>query len=62
MLAAAHPDRVAALGGFHTGGMVTNNEDSPHLLAPQVSAEIYWRHTDQDQSMTPGNIASSNKR
>ena len=32
MIAAAHSDRVAALGGFHTGRMVTDDEDSPHLL------------------------------
>ena len=36
MIAAAHPDRVAALGGFHTGRMVTDHENSPHLLAPHV--------------------------
>jgi carboxymethylenebutenolidase len=58
MIAAAHPDRVAALGGFHTGRMVTDDEDSPHLLAPRVHGEIYWGHADQDQSMTPENIAT----
>lgn len=58
MIAAAHADRVAALGGFHTGRMVTEDEDSPHLLAPRVKAEVYWGHADQDQSMTPENIAT----
>jgi carboxymethylenebutenolidase len=58
MIAAAHPDRVAALGGFHTGRMVTDDEDSPHLLAPRVGGEVYWGHADQDQSMTPENIAT----
>ncbi len=57
-IAASHPDRVAALGGFHTGRMVTDDEDSPHLLAPSVTAEVYWGHADQDQSMTPDNIAT----
>ena len=42
MIAAAHPDRVAALGGFHTGRMVTDGGDSPHLLARRVRAEVYW--------------------
>ncbi len=55
-IAAAHPDRVAALGGFHTGRMVTDDHDSPHLLAGQVRSEVYWGHADQDQSMTPENI------
>ena len=57
-LAAENPDRVAALGGFHTGGMVTDGEDSPHLLAPGVRAEVYWGHADQDHSMTAENIAT----
>jgi carboxymethylenebutenolidase len=57
-IAAAYPDRVAALGGFHAGRMVTENEDSAHLLAPRVRGEVYWGHADQDQSMTPENIAT----
>ena len=57
-IAASHPDRVAALGGFHAGRMVTDDDDSPHLQAPSVTAEVYWGHADQDQSMTPENIAT----
>ena len=57
-IAASHPDRVAALGGFHTGRMVTEEPDSPHLLAPRVRAEVYWGHADQDQSMTAENMAT----
>lgn len=60
-VAAAQPDRVAALGGFHTGRMVTENDDSPHLLAPRVRGEVYWGHADQDASMTPENIAALNR-
>jgi carboxymethylenebutenolidase len=57
-IAAAHPDRVAALGGFHAGRMVTDAEDSAHMLAPRVRGEVYWGHADQDQSMTAENIAT----
>jgi carboxymethylenebutenolidase len=57
-IAAAHRDRVAALGGFHAGRMVTDEDDSPHLLAAEIAAEVYWGHADQDQSMTPENIAT----
>ncbi len=68
MIAAAHPDRVAALGGFHTGRMVTDKQESPrllvtdqqespHLLAPHIRAEVYWGHADRDLSMTAENIA-----
>jgi carboxymethylenebutenolidase len=57
-IAAANPERVVAVGGFHTGRMVTDDADSPHLLAPQVKAEVYWGHADKDDSMTPENIAT----
>lgn len=59
-IAASYPDRVAALGGFHTGGMVTDDGDSPHLRAPEVKATIYWGHADNDRSMTPDQIATLN--
>jgi carboxymethylenebutenolidase len=58
VIGAAHPDRVAAIGGFHAGRMVTEDETSAHLLAPRVHAEVYWGHADQDPSMTAENIAT----
>lgn len=57
-IAASHPDRVAALGGFHTGGMVTDADDSPHLRAPEVKASVYWGFADNDASATPESIAT----
>lgn len=60
-IAAAYPRRVAALGGFHTGRMVTDALDSPHLLAPQIAAEVYWGHAGVDASMTPANVADLNR-
>ena len=56
-IAAAHPDRVAALGGFHAGGLVTDASDSPHLSADELDAELYFGHADQDPNMTPDQIA-----
>jgi carboxymethylenebutenolidase len=38
--------------------MVTDGDDSPHLLAASVTAEVYRGHADQDQSMTPEHIAA----
>ena len=55
-VAAAHPDRVAALGSFHGGGFVTDAPDSPHLSADQIESELYFGHADQDASMTPEQI------
>src|SRR5947209_14465177 len=55
-IAAAYPDRVAAVASFHAGGLVTDAPDSPHLSADQLTAELYFGHADEDQSMTPDQI------
>jgi carboxymethylenebutenolidase len=57
-IAAAYPERVAALAGFHAGGLVSDDEDSPHLSAGAISAELYLGHADNDQSMTPEHVAA----
>jgi len=57
-IATAHPDRVTALAGFHGGGLVTDDEDSPHQSAGELTAEVYLGHADNDRSMTPENIAT----
>jgi carboxymethylenebutenolidase len=56
-IAAAHRERVAALGGFHVGGLVTDGDDSPHRSAGNLAAEVYLGHADNDRSMTPEQIA-----
>jgi carboxymethylenebutenolidase len=57
-IAAAHPERIAALAGFHTGGLVSDAPDSPHLSAAQLRAEVFLGHADNDRSMTPEQIAT----
>jgi carboxymethylenebutenolidase len=57
-IAAAYPERVAALGGFHVGGLVTGEPDSPHHKAAQLRAEVYFGHADNDRGMTPENITT----
>ena len=57
-IATAHPDRVTALAGFHGGGLVTDDEDSPHHSSGELTAEVYLGHADNDHSMTPENIAA----
>jgi len=56
-IATAYPDRVAALAGFHAGGLVTDAPDSPHLSAGKLRAEVYFGHADQDSNMTPEHAA-----
>ena len=36
--AALFPDTVVAAGGFHGGGLVTGDADSPHRLAAETPA------------------------
>ncbi len=57
-IAAAYPDRVAALGCFHTGGLVTEDEESPHLSAGELDAELYLGFADNDPSATPEQVAT----
>jgi carboxymethylenebutenolidase len=57
-IAAAHPDRVAALAGFHGGGLVTDDARSPHRSAGDMPAEVYFGHADEDRSNTPEQIAA----
>ena len=60
-IAAAHPERVAALAGFHAGGLATDAPDSPHLSAGKLRAEVYLGHADHDPSMTADQIATLDK-
>jgi len=53
-----YPDRVAALAAFHTGGLVSDDKDSPHLSAGEISAEVYLGYADNDPSMTPQHVAA----
>ncbi|MEU9235507.1 dienelactone hydrolase family protein [Streptomyces subrutilus] len=39
--ATAHPDRVAAVAGFHPGLLVTDAPDSPHRLVSELTAEVH---------------------
>lgn len=39
--ATAHPDRVAALAGFHPGFLVTDAPDSPHHQLSRLTARVH---------------------
>ncbi|MEV0598636.1 dienelactone hydrolase family protein [Streptomyces sp. NPDC050315] len=55
--AARYPDRVAAAASFHGGNLVTDASDSPHRLAGDVAAELYFGHASQDDSMNAEHVA-----
>lgn len=51
--AAALPNRIGAGASFHGGGLVTDAPDSPHLLAPKITARMYIAIASNDDSRQP---------
>ena len=51
--AGTFPDQIAAAASFHGGGMATDHEKSPHLLAPQIKAKVLVAGADEDASYDP---------
>lgn len=51
--AALAPTLIAACGGFHGGGLVTDDPASPHRLVDEARAEFLFGHADGDRSLTP---------
>ncbi len=51
--AAAVPERVGAAASFHGGGLVTDREDSPHLLIPQTKAHVLHAIAENDDEKSP---------
>ncbi len=49
---------VAAVGGFHGGGLATDADDSPHRDLNRARAEFVFGHADKDRSMGPEAVAA----
>jgi carboxymethylenebutenolidase len=50
--AATRPSQIAAAALFHGGGLYkADNPASPHLVLPQVTAQLYFGHATNDKSM-----------
>lgn len=52
-LAAAIPDRIGAGGSFHGGGLATEEDDSPHLLASRMKAGFLIAIAENDDERNP---------
>ncbi len=52
-LAAAIPDRIGAGGSFHGGGLATDEDDSPHLLASKMKAGFLIAIAENDDERNP---------
>ena len=55
--AAALPDRIQCIAAVHGAQMVTDRDDSPHLMAPRVKAETYVACAETDKWFTPPQVA-----
>ena len=51
--AAAVPERIGAGGSFHGGGLVTRDEDSPHMLIPEMNASFLIAVAENDHEKNP---------
>ena len=51
--AAAVPDRIGAAASFHGGGLVTDADDSPHLLVPKMKASYLFAIAENDDANQP---------
>ena len=48
--AAGHfPERIAAAASYHPSGLATDAPDSPHTLAPQITARLYVGRAKEDR-------------
>jgi carboxymethylenebutenolidase len=61
IVAGRQPDRVAAAGSFHGGGLVTDDPNSPHLLADRIKATVYVAGAENDGSFTTDNAETLDK-
>ena len=51
--AAAVPERVGAAASFHGGGLVTDEDDSPHLLIAKTNAHVLHAIAENDDAKNP---------
>ncbi len=51
--AAAVPDRIKAASSFHGGGLVTEEADSPHLLADKITGGVLIAIAENDHERQP---------
>lgn len=52
-VAAAYPDDFAAAASYYGVSIVTDEDDSPHLAADKIKAELYMAFAETDQYVPP---------
>lgn len=48
-VAAAYPDRFAAIASYYGVGIITDKDDSPHLNADKIRGELYLAFAESDE-------------
>jgi len=61
IVAGRQPDRVAAAASFHGGGLVTDDPNSPHLLADKMTATVYVAGAENDGGFTAAHAETLDK-
>jgi carboxymethylenebutenolidase len=56
-LAGAFPDRVGASASVYGAGLISDQQDSAHLLAPKIKGEMYFACAEHDHYITEEVIA-----
>ena len=56
--AATFPDRIKSIASIHGANMATQQDDSPHLLAPLIECESYFACAEIDRWATREDIAT----
>lgn len=51
--AAALPERIHSIASIHGANLVTDREDSPHLMAPRIRCESYFACAETDRWAPP---------
>jgi carboxymethylenebutenolidase len=59
--AGTFPDRIGAAASFHGGNQATDAEDSPHLLAPKITAKVLVAGADEDRGFDEAQCARLDK-
>lgn len=52
LVAGAYPDRFAAIGAFHAGGLVSDQPESPHRFVKGIAGRVYVGGADEDAGFT----------
>jgi len=61
-VSAYFPHRMAAAASLYGVGIITDKEDSPHLLLDKIKGELYYAFAETDQSVPahiPGDLKQS---